>query len=75
MLLASSERDDAADRIVGGNTHRHAITGHDLDSKPAHSPAQLGEHLMPLIALHAVETTAVDRHDRALHVNQIVLTQ
>jgi hypothetical protein len=27
------------------------------------------------IALHAVETAAVDRHDRALHINQIVLAQ
>jgi hypothetical protein len=28
-----------------------------------------------LIALHAVETAAVNRHDRALHVNQIILAQ
>jgi hypothetical protein len=27
------------------------------------------------IALHAVETATVDRHDRALHINQIVLAQ
>jgi hypothetical protein len=27
------------------------------------------------VALHAVKTAAVDRHDRALHINQIVLAQ
>jgi hypothetical protein len=28
-----------------------------------------------LIALHAVKTAAMNRHNRALHVNEIVLTQ
>jgi hypothetical protein len=28
-----------------------------------------------LIALHTVKTAAVNRHDRALHVNQIILAQ
>jgi hypothetical protein len=28
-----------------------------------------------LVALHAIEPAAVDRHDRALHVNQIILAQ
>jgi len=28
-----------------------------------------------LVALHAIETAAVDRHDRALHINQIILAQ
>jgi hypothetical protein len=28
-----------------------------------------------LVALDAIQTAAVDRHDRALHVNQIILAQ
>jgi hypothetical protein len=28
-----------------------------------------------LVTLHAVKTAAVNRHDRALHVNQIILAQ
>jgi hypothetical protein len=28
-----------------------------------------------LVALHAIKTAAVNRHDRALHVNQIILAQ
>ena len=73
--LASAEGDDAADRIVGRNADGHAIAGHHLDSEAAHPAAQLRKHLVALVALHAIKTAAVDRHDGALHINQIVLAQ
>ena len=67
--LASAEGNDAADGIVRGNPYGHTVSRHDLDSKSAHSAAQLGEYLMALVALHTVETTAVDRHNGPLHIN------
>ena len=73
--LASAEGDDAPDRIVRRNADRDAIAWHHLDSKAAHSAAQLCQHLVSLIALHTVKTAAVNRHDRALHVDQIILAQ
>jgi len=30
---------------------------------------------MALVALHAIQTAAVDRNDSALNVNEVVLTQ
>ena len=75
MILASAEGDDAPDRIVRRNADRDAISRHHLDSKAAHPAAQLCQHLVSLIALHAVKTAAVNRHDCALHVNQIILAQ
>jgi hypothetical protein len=68
-FLASAEGNDAPDRIVGGNANRYSIPRHHLDSKAAHTAAQLRKHLVALIALHAVKTATVNRHDRALHVN------
>ena len=73
--LASSEGDDAPDGIVGRNPDGDAVTRHHLDSEAAHSTAQLGEHLVSLIALHAIKPAAVNRHDCALHINQIILAQ
>ena len=75
MVLASAEGDDAPDRIVRRNADGDAISRHHLDSKAAHPAAQLCQHLVSLIALHAVKTAAVNRHDCALHVNQIILAQ
>src|SRR3954470_4559178 len=75
VMLASAEGDDAAYRIVGGYPHRHTISGHHLDSEAAHAAAQLRKYLVSLVALHTVKPAAVNRHDRALHVNQIVLAQ
>jgi hypothetical protein len=75
VILASSEGDDAADGVVGGNANGDAIARHYLDSEAAHSAAQLGKHLVTLIALHTIQTAAVNRHDRALHVYQIILAQ
>jgi hypothetical protein len=43
--------------------------------RAAHSAAELGQHLMAGVTLHAVEPAAVDRDYGALHVNQIVLAQ
>src|SRR6186713_584090 len=53
--LASAEGDDAADGIVGGNAYSHSISWHYLDSEAAHPAAQLRQHLMPLVALHAIK--------------------
>ena len=75
VILASAEGDDAPDRVVRRNAHSHAVPRHHLDSKAAHPAAQLGKHLVSLVALHAIKPAAVDRHDRALHVNQIILAQ
>src|SRR5206468_6702357 len=73
--LAGPEGDDAAHGIVGRNTYGHPIAWHHLDSEAAHPAAQLGEHLMAGITLHAVQPAAVHRHDSALHVDQIILAQ
>jgi hypothetical protein len=75
IWLACAERDDAPDRIVRGNAHGYPIAWNHLDAKAAHTAAQLRQHFMSGVALHAVKTAAMDRHDRALHVNQIVLAQ
>ena len=58
--------------IVGRDADGDAVTRHDLDAEAAHPAAQLGEHFVAGVALHAVEATAVHGHHRALHVNQIV---
>ena len=75
VILASAEGDDASDGIVWRNPNRHSIPGHHLDSEAAHSAAQLGKHLVTLVTLHAIKPATVNRHDRALHVNQIILAQ
>jgi len=74
-VLAGAEGDDSADRIVRRDAHCHAVSGDDLDSKPSHSPAQLREHFVSGIALHAIKAAGVDGRDRPLHVNQIVFAQ
>src|SRR5580698_7725534 len=73
--LACAEGDDAPDRIVRRHADGHAISRNDLDAEAAHSAAELGKHLVASVALHAVEPAAVNRHDRALHVNEIILAQ
>src|SRR5262245_13908516 len=65
IWLACTERDDAPDRIVRRNAYRDSIAGNHFDAEAAHAAAQLCQHLMACVALHAVETAAVDRHDRA----------
>ncbi len=73
--LSGAEGDDAADGVVRRHTDGDPVTRNDLDSKAAHPAAQLREHFVARIALHAVKPTRVDRDDRALHINQIVFAQ
>jgi hypothetical protein len=75
MSSASAEGDDAANGIVGGNANGDAVSGNDLDPEAAHPAAQLGEYFVTLVALHAVKPAAMNRHDGALHINQIILAQ
>ena len=73
--LAGAEGDDAPDRIVRRHADGHAISRNHLDAEAAHTAAELGEHLMAGVTLHAVEPAAVYGHDCALHVDEIVLAQ
>jgi hypothetical protein len=73
--LSRAEGDDAANRIVGGDTHRDAIAWHHFDTEAAHAAAQLSEYFVSCIALHAVESAGVHRDHCSLHVNQIVFAQ
>jgi hypothetical protein len=73
--LARAEGDDAPDRIVRRDADGHAISRNYLDAEAAHPAAELGEHLVACVALHAVKPAAVNRHHRALHVNEIILAQ
>jgi hypothetical protein len=75
ILLSGAEGDDASYRVVGGNPDGDPVSRHYLDAKAAHPATQLGKDLMALVALHAVKPPAVDRHDGALNVNQVVLAQ
>jgi len=75
MVSASAEGDDAANGIVRGHANGDAIAGHYLDAEAAHPAAQLRKHLVALVALHAIQPAAVNRHHRALDINQIVLAQ
>src|SRR3954470_11571784 len=74
-VLARPEGDDAADRIVRRDADGDAIPGNHFDAEAAHPAAELGQHFMAGVALHTVEAPAVDCHDRALHVDEIVLAQ
>jgi len=73
--LASAEGDDPANGIIGGNADGYAITRNHLDPEAAHPAAQLRKHLVALVTLHAIQSAAVNRYDRALHIYQIVLAQ
>ena len=73
--LAGAEGDDAPDGIVRRDADGHAIARNHLDAEAAHSAAELGQHLVAGVALHAVQPAAVHRHHGALHVNEIVLAQ
>lgn len=75
LLLSGPERDDAADWVVGRDANRNAITWNYFDPEAAHTAAQLCEHFVSRIALHAIKAARVDSHDSALHVDQIVFTQ
>jgi hypothetical protein len=72
--LPGAERDNPALWIVGRDANRDAVARHNLDAEPAHPAAQLRQHLVAGVYLHAVQPTAVHGDDRALHVDKIVLT-
>jgi hypothetical protein len=67
--LTGSERDDAANGVVGGHAYCHSIAGNHLDAKAAHTAAQLGEYFVPGVALNAIKTSAMHCHHRPLHVD------
>ena len=73
--LACAEGDDAPNRIVRRDANGHAIARDYLDAEAAHSAAELGQHFVAGVALHAVKTAAMHRDHGALHVNQIILAQ
>jgi hypothetical protein len=73
--LARAEGDDAADGIVGRDAYGHAISRDNFDAEAAHAAAQLGQHFVAGVALNPVEASAMDSHDRTLHVDEIVLAQ
>jgi hypothetical protein len=75
LWLASAEGDDAPDGVVRRDTDGDSISGYNLDSEATHSAAQLGQHFVARVALHTVQAAAMDRHDRALHIDEIVLAQ
>ena len=72
---ASAEGNDPANGVVRGNADGYAITRNYLDPEAAHPAAQLRKLLVALVALHTVKTATVNRHDRTLHINQIILAQ
>jgi hypothetical protein len=72
--LARAEGDDARIRSWR-NADGHAIARNYLDAEAAHAAAELGQYFVAGVALHTVETAAVDRHDCALHINEVVLDQ
>jgi hypothetical protein len=67
--LTCAECDDAADWIVGRNSHGYSIAWNNFDTETAHAAAQLREHLVPGIALDSIKASAVHCHDRSLHVD------
>ena len=52
--LACAEGYDAPDWIVRRDADGHAISRNYLDAEAAHSAAELGEHFVAGVALHAV---------------------
>jgi hypothetical protein len=69
IYLSCAEGDDAADRIVGRDANRHAVTGDDFDAEAPHPAAQLGEHFMTGITLDPIQPAGMHRHHRSLHVD------
>ena len=52
--LACAEGDDAPDRIVRRDADGDSIARNHLDAETTHTAAELGEHFVAGIALHAV---------------------
>ncbi len=72
---AGTERDDSALRIVRRDSHGDSVTWYDFDAKAAHPAAQLGEYFLTRFYLYPIKAATMNGHDRALHVNQIILAQ
>jgi hypothetical protein len=75
IWLACAERDDASDGIVRRDPHGNPIARNNFDTETAHPAAELGQHFVAGVTLHAVKPSAMHGHDGALHINQIVLAQ
>ena len=75
MCLSGSEGDDAADRVIRRNANGDAVAWNNFDSEATHPAAQLRQHFMPGVTLHAVQPTRVNRNHGSLHINQIVFAQ
>ncbi|HVQ17178.1 MAG TPA: hypothetical protein VMS40_26420 [Vicinamibacterales bacterium] len=73
--LSGAESDDAADRVVWGYADGDSVTWNDFDSEASHPAAQLRQHFMAGIALHAIQTARVNRNNGSLHIYQIVFAQ
>jgi len=52
--LSGSEGDDSADRVVRRYADGDTVSWNDFDSEAPHPAAQLRQHFMPGVALHAV---------------------
>jgi hypothetical protein len=73
--LAGTERDDASDGIVRRDADGDSIARNNFDTETAHTAAELGQHFVAGVTLHAVKPSAMHGHDGALHIDQIVLAQ
>jgi hypothetical protein len=75
MRLPGSERDDPAHRVVGRHTNSDTVAWNHFDSETPHPAAQLRQHLVAGVALHAVQPTGMNRNHGSLHIYQIVFAQ
>src|SRR5436309_14926080 len=75
LASPAAEHDQPVRRIVRRHGDRHAIAGNDADVVAAHAPADLGEELHPVVALHAVGPAGERLGDRALALDEIVASQ
>ena len=75
IWLACAEGDDAPNGIVRRDADGDPIARNHFDSETAHAAAELGQHFMAGVTLHAVKPSTMHGHHSALHVDQIVLAQ
>jgi hypothetical protein len=69
VFLTGTEGDDAAHRIIGRYANGYAVAWDNFDAEPPHAAAQLGQHLVALIALHPVQAAAMDSDHGALNID------
>jgi len=72
-IVDAIRAEEAFDLILFGNESADAAGFQVRDLRVGQ--AELGQHLVASVALHAVKSAAVNRHHGTLHVNQIVLAQ